>query len=153
MKTKLLEKNGFLRPVGLVLIIILLSAFCFTEYLFGQETEKKDQKIVLHMTIPEVVIVHTGFKFPPKMVFNPIEEPINVDQWAAELMYWNKDGYDDLAVLLAKREKVMSEPEKINKIVGSVTVPDNEFVIPESKTKQENSILRSIGKAGIQKDR
>jgi len=142
------EKNGFLRPIGLVVIAILLGAGCCTECLFAQGTGSNDQKIVLHLNIPEVVIVETGFTLPPRMVVNPIEQTFNVDQWTAELKYWNKDRYDDLSVLLAKRKKVMSEQEKIEGIVGSL-VPQEETVIPKWERKGENSILQANGKSKI----
>ncbi len=142
------EKNGFLRPIGLVVIAILLGAGCCTECLFAQGTGSNDQKVVLHLNIPEVVIVETGFTLPPRMVVNPIEQPFNVDQWTAELKYWNRDRYDDLAVLLAKRRKVMSEKEKTEGIVGSL-VPQQETVTPKWERKGENSILQAIGKSEI----
>jgi len=148
MKTMFFEKNGFLRPIGLVVIAILLGAGCCTECLFAQGTGSNDQKVVLHLNIPEVVIVETGFTLPPRMVVNPIEQTFNVDQWTAELKYWNKDRYDDLSVLLAKRKKVMSEQEKIEGIVGSL-VPQEETVIPKWERKGENSILQANGKSKI----
>ena len=144
------EKNGFLRPIGLVVIAILLGAGCCTECLFAQGTGSNDQKIVLQLTIPEVVIVETGFTLPPRMVVNPIEQTFNVDQWTAELKYWNRDGYDDLENLLAKRRKVMSEKEKIEGIIGSLD-PQEETVTPKWETKRENSILQTTGKSGIQR--
>lgn len=150
MKTMFFEKNGFLRPIGLVVIAILLGAGCCTECLFAQGTGSNDQKIVLQLTIPEVVIVETGFTLPPRMVVNPIEQTFNVDQWTAELKYWNRDGYDDLENLLAKRRKVMSEKEKIEGIIGSL-VPQEETVTPKWETKRENPILQTTGKSGIQR--
>jgi len=150
MKTMFFEKNGFLRPIGLVVIALLLGAGCCTQCLFGQGTGSNDQKVVLHLNIPEVVIVETGFTLPPGMVVNPIEQTFDVDQWTAELKYWNRNRYDDLANLLAKRKKVMSEKEKIEGIVGSVA-PQEETETPKWETKQQNSILEAIGKSEIQK--
>ncbi len=145
MKTLFFEKNGFLRPIGLVVIAILLGAGCCTECMFAQGTGSKDQKIVLHLTIPEVVIVETGFTLPPRMVVNPIEQTFDVDQWTAELKYWNKNRYDDLAVLLAERKKVLSEQEEMEGIIGSLA-PQKEPVNPKWETKRESSILKAIGK-------
>jgi hypothetical protein len=153
MKTKLLEKNGFPRPIGLVLIIIVLSLFCFSQYLLAQSSVKENQKANFPTMIPAVIVVHTGFKFPPRMVVNPIESPLHIEDWVAELKYWNNDRYDDLAVLLAKREKQLSESEKINKIVASVTAVDDEIAVPKRNTKRTSPILQSIGKSGIQRDR
>ena len=148
MKTMFFEKNGFLRPIGLVVVAILLGAGCCTECLFAQGTGSNDQKIVLHLNIPEVVIVETGFTLPPRMVVNPIEQTFNVDQWTAELKYWNRDGYDDLENLLAKRRKVLSEQEKIEGIVGSL-IPEKKPVNPKWETRRESSILQAIGESGI----
>lgn len=146
MRTMLFEKNGFPRPIGLVMIVILLGICCCTEYLFAQGTGNKDQKIVLHLNIPEVVIVETGFTLPPRMIVNPIEQTFNADQWTAELKYWNRNGYGDLAELLAQREKMRSEEAKIAGIVGSL-VSQEETVAPKWEPKRENSILKSMEKS------
>ena len=150
MKTMFFERNGFPRPIGLVIMVILLGVCCCSQYLFAQGTGSKHQKIVLHLTIPEVTIVETGFTLPPRMVVNPIVQTFDADQWTAELKYWNKDRYDDLAVLLAKRKKTMSEQEKIEGVVGSLPTED-ETVKPQWETKRENSILKAIGKSRIQR--
>ena len=153
MKTLLFEKSGFIKPIGLVFIFILLGVGCCTECMFAQEPEKDENKITAYFKLDEVVIVHHGFKLPPRMVINPIEQPVDVDLFATNLLYWNKDRYDNLADLLAKRQKVMSESEKIKTIVGSVSPEDDEPATPEYNTRRESSILKSIGKSGIQRDR
>jgi len=151
MKTKLLEKNGFPRPIGLVLIIIVLSLFCFSQYLVAQSSVTDKQKVTCSTMIPEVTVVYTGFKFPPRMVVNPIESPLNLEELVADLKYWNNDSYDDLEVLLAKRQKAITEKEKIKKIVDLVDPQEDESVMHQWKTRRENSIIRSIGKSGIQR--
>ncbi len=150
MKTLLFEKNGFPRPIGLVVISLFLGVCCCTEYLFAQETGSKDQKIAMHLTIPEVVIVETGFTLPPRIVVNPIEQIFDVDQWTAELKYWSRDRYDNLANLLANRKRVMYEKEKMDEIIGSLS-PQDETVMPKWETRRESSVLKAIGKSRIQK--
>lgn len=153
MKALLFEKNGFIRPIGLVIIFILLGVCCCTEYMFAQEPEKDENKITDHFKLKEVVIVHHGFKLPPRMVINPIEPQVDVNLFATNLLYWNKDRYDNLANLLAKRQKVMDESAKVKTIVGSISTEDDEPVTPEYNIRRENSILKSIGKSGIQRDK
>lgn len=38
MKSQIIEKNGFLKPLGLILIIIVLSLTCFVNLVFANGT-------------------------------------------------------------------------------------------------------------------
>jgi hypothetical protein len=42
MKTTIIEKNGFLKPLGMLLIIIILSLTCFVNLVFAEDTSKSN---------------------------------------------------------------------------------------------------------------
>ena len=58
MKSQVVEKNGFPRPLGILLILIVLSIFCFPVAIFSQysdqDSEYCDKEEVLEVNCPEL---------------------------------------------------------------------------------------------------
>jgi len=46
MKTRIIEKNGFLKPLGLILIILILSLTCFVNLAFADDITSSDQDYI-----------------------------------------------------------------------------------------------------------
>ena len=72
MKAQVIEKNGFPKPLGIILIIIAISLICFAQCLFAQAADAQT----------------TGVKFD---FLSVDEEPeIPVEDWMIDNSYWNK---------------------------------------------------------------
>ena len=104
MKTQLLNKNGILKHVGMLLIILLLSVCCGSEYLFAQSSGFEDQPIAYSLTIKEVTIVHYGFKMPERIV-NTIKTSVDIDELSSKLMISNAPDYRTLNMLAEKVDR------------------------------------------------
>ncbi len=50
----MIEKNGFLKPLGLILIIIALSLTCFINLVFANDTSAPDPNLLTEETIGNV---------------------------------------------------------------------------------------------------
>ena len=72
MKAQIIEKNGFPKPLGIVLIIVAISLICLAQCLFTQVADAQT----------------TGEKFD----FLRIEEEpeIQIEEWMIDNSYWNK---------------------------------------------------------------
>ena len=46
MKTRIIEKNGFLKPLGMFLIILILSLTCFVNLVFADNTSNSTPGLV-----------------------------------------------------------------------------------------------------------
>ena len=54
MKSQIIEKNGFLKPLGLILIIIVLSLTCFINLVFADDTTVPDPNLLTEETAGNV---------------------------------------------------------------------------------------------------
>ena len=54
MKTKIIEKNGFPKPLGLFLIIIILSLTCFINLAFADGLSSSDPDLISDEKIDDV---------------------------------------------------------------------------------------------------
>ena len=67
MKTRIIEKNGFLKPLGLILIIIVLSLTCFVNLVFADGTTTSEPDLLTEETIgnvPDAVAVEGTTDLP-----------------------------------------------------------------------------------------
>ena len=72
MKAQVIEKNGFPKPLGLVLILVTISLICLVQCLFSQAADAQT----------------TGVKFD---FLSVEEEPeIQIEEWMIDERYWNK---------------------------------------------------------------
>jgi hypothetical protein len=72
MKAQSFNKNGFPKPLGIILIIITISLICFAQCLFAQAADAQT----------------TGVKFD---FLGVDEEPeVRVEDWMIDNSYWNK---------------------------------------------------------------
>jgi len=72
MKSRSFEKNGFPKPLGIILIIVAISLICFAQCLFAQAVDAQT----------------TGVKFDFLSVDEEPEVP--VENWMINNSYWNK---------------------------------------------------------------
>ena len=72
MKALVIEKNGFPKPLGIILIIVLISLICFAQCLFAQAADAQT----------------TGVKFNFLSVDEEPEVP--VEDWMIDNSYWNE---------------------------------------------------------------
>ncbi len=54
MKEQIIEKNGFLKPFGLILIIIVLSLTCFVNLAFADDTTTTEPDLLTEDTIGNI---------------------------------------------------------------------------------------------------
>ena len=137
MKTQMLDRNGILKPIGMLLIIILLSVCCCTEYLFAQKSCFEDQPIAYCLCIKEVTIFYTGYELPKRIV-NPIEPSVDIDILCAQLME-HKTPYNASLSMYADNAKV--DRKKRARKNKKVKIPEEtaglEYVRPDSETDLE----------------
>ena len=137
MKTQLLNKNGILKHVGMLLIILLLSVCCGSEYLFAQSSGFEDQPIAYSLTIKEVTIVHYGFKMPERIV-NTIKPIVDIDQLSSQLMISNAPDYRTLNLYAEKVDrKARKESRRKGKTRVISTPNENALVYDNTAVEQE----------------
>lgn len=67
MKAQIVEKNGFLKPLGLILIIIVLSLTCFVNLVFADGTSTPEPGLLTEettMNSPDAVAVDETTALP-----------------------------------------------------------------------------------------
>ncbi len=67
MKAQITEKNGFLKPLGLILIIIVLSLTCFVNLVFADGKSVPEPELLTEETtvnLPDAISVEGSTALP-----------------------------------------------------------------------------------------
>ena len=99
MKAKLFYPCGIPKPIAMVLAILVLSAFCCSEQLFGQNQKKKpcDVDPIYCGMIKEVVCYGEAPDYPQPLI-RLLEPRLNLDRATACLMFSADDIRFDLVL-------------------------------------------------------
>lgn len=110
MKSLILDRNGMVKPLGLVLIVILLAVTCCAEYICAQPLNSIEPVVTLKgsnsLMIAEEPLVAIRVRNPE------VEIDFAIEEWMVNQVYWLRQEIDNSRLFKPEEEELEFPIEK-----------------------------------------
>ena len=142
MKAQVVEKNGFPKPLGIILIIVAISLICLAQCLFTQVADAQTTGVKFNFLSveeePEIQIEEWMIDFSTNENILVEKEPeIKVEPWMYETAFWATSKKTQLANNEYQEEEVKIEPWMYNNIFW--LFPEGSFYVQNEFKEDEVS--------------